>query len=54
MTNLLKGPFTPKFIKKIDKLKLSNKKPKTGQELNNYTDFVGHSFMIHNVKHLFL
>ena len=51
--NLERSFCTPKFIKKIDKLKGSqNKKPIKTWSRNStiIPDFVGHSFMIHNGK----
>jgi small subunit ribosomal protein S19 len=53
-----KGPFVhPSLLKKIDKLKdAPNKKPiKTWSRHSTIIpDFVGHSFMIHNGKTLYL
>ena len=51
--SIWKGPCSPKFIEKIDKLKENqNKKPIKTWSRNSTTipDFVGHSFMIHNGK----
>ncbi|MEC7179453.1 MAG: 30S ribosomal protein S19 [Pseudomonadota bacterium] len=52
--SIWKGPFVhPSLLKKIDKLKdKPNKKPIKTWSRNStiIPDFVGHSFMIHNVK----
>ena len=55
--SIWKGPFVhPSLLKKIDKLKdKPNKKPIKTWSRNStiIPDFVGHSFMIHNGKHLY-